>query len=1350
MSKEPSAMSDAAGKPLRKDPARKVKGAPPQFGRAVLPHIVTFQGLISSVARAYKNPDEAIKNSLDNARYMRNDISIMECLESRQRSTALLDWHLEVDGPKMPKHEALKDKLTRCVKATPRFTEYRRCLLEALWYGRYANQNQFGWKIGDGRRDLVIKHWTPVNGDKLVFRQDDGTGKYPPNQIGIRVGYNYNDGDLVDGRTVETTGAGLAAFLSPDERLEFALHRHMIEDAAFESPLDAGAINGIGIRSRIYWSWFQKQEIMAMLMEYVERSALGFEIWTYPEGNPEAQAATEDAAKNRVGRRNIILFPKPIGDDQNAYGVEHYEPSAAGLDALTGLVKNLFGHQIKRYILGQTLSSEADATGLGSGVADLQLATLLDIVKYDATNLEETVTTDVVDPLKTFNDPSAAGVDVHFKINTQTPDVEQKLASYERAYNMGARLKESEVMDSIGASIPTETDRVLQNPQLATPDAAAAGATGSAAVSASNATIDPENFKAAMGDAGLQVQDAESEQVVKEELSRQGLEVGPNPSSEPARAVERYSREDLPAMIEAAAADTAQEPSEAQRTAGNYRKGRFNLHGLPITIETPKGAIRRGTDSDGNQWEQVMPNHYGYIRRTESEADGDHVDLFIGPDPHSELAFVVDQVKSTGRFDEHKVMLGWHNAEEARQAYLAAYSDDWQGLGEMTPLTIPALLEWLGSGDTGKPIAKYRRVGPVERYGWEEGKHPRADDGKFGSGGSSDVDGNRLDMASTMLAAWKKRGVQFRVAGDKLQFDKADQIPAAELEDIKEFKAELMHLVGGQSAPPPPKKSNDPTGLENLFRGLGNSIGENLKDAWWKSISAGKGIPPQEQKSMLGQFVNEVMRRGYSDEASVRKAMTIGAEPIAASLDSKQKSAALTKLINQHFPPKGPAKHAMAGEPDRYRDARHDKKESGPRWITIGGDHHDGEGGTPVLVGGDGKIVGGPKGLKGKHLGELDRDVAGTDQDQRTKANRESFNPDDFGGYDEADEKEFVPKNRFEAEVANVAGDYSISPHDLIDAAEFVWREKRQQAESRETAKASARAKTGLTQQDISRLENSGLDYTAGRKAGGHTGQKLAHFDAYAQEIAREHPELGLGDPDDPNADFGSALWHVIAEGKQSLPPKHDPDILREAANVVLANNGQYFDSGFAEPFKRSGVVERYAKQVGLWSESDHPRDDKGVFAEADANSTVAHEATKIAVRGNLDQAGHVTQKAAKQAHALARKQFLALAAKHDANGNLEAAKGAKARAAHHATYENIHAANMRNIAGMLKSDAESFALKNERTKPAKPEFGNNDGKQKQLLSGLNAMPGQQDLFEGMDSQSDELSNRFLNGFRKP
>ena len=460
---------------LRVDPATSSPGMPPNYGLFPIGHSATFQSLSTSGAKTYRDYDEAVKHSLDNARFMRNDCGVMECIEARQRCVSLLNWQLEPDDETSTEQKHLCAELTKIVQRMRRFLEYRFNLLHAVWYGRYAIQHRYGYENVGGTMRLLPspKHkddtgWRPINGDKLVFRQDLPNlpdGAYA-GQMGIRVGLS-SPGEKVQKRwKVEATERGMAYFLQPWERDLIAVHKHTIEDAAFEDQVGAGAIHGVGVRSRIYWEWVQKQETLAFLMEYLERSAGGIEMWRFPSGNPTAKAEVEQMARQRVGNsRNIMMVPIPPGEEGFQYGVQIIEPGMAGIDSLQMLVKDYFGHRIKRYILGQVLSSEAESTGLGSGVADLHLDTLMQIVRYDALNLEETITFELIRELQKRNFPKSMHCLVKFKIVTESPEVEKKLEAWARAYEMGARLKERDVMDLIGASIPEGDDRVLQKPE---------------------------------------------------------------------------------------------------------------------------------------------------------------------------------------------------------------------------------------------------------------------------------------------------------------------------------------------------------------------------------------------------------------------------------------------------------------------------------------------------------------------------------------------------------------------------------------------------------------------------------------------------------------------------------------------------------------------------------------------------------------------------------------------------------------------------------------------------------------------------------------------------------------------
>jgi hypothetical protein len=452
-----------------KDPASEWKGAPPNFGDQVVPHIFTVSGQTGLAGKAYLNADEAVRHNRANAERMRVDCGIMECLEARQRATALLNWHIEAETESEEAKE-LVGRMTAILKRTPRFLELRRCLLEAIWYGRYAVATQFGSREIGGGRCLAATRWEPRHGDKLVFRFDDGTGQYRPDQVGIRIG---TAGQIdrrplgMNRQQVASTDQGMVYWLNDWERKTLIVHKHTVEDGVFEDSYTSGRIHGVGARSRVYWTWYAMIECLQRALEYLDRSAFGVELWRFPANNPKAEAATKAAAKKQMsGGRATVFVPVFSGDQQDQYGVEHIEPGLQGFDRLLTVIKEYFGHKVKRYILGQTLTSEADSTGLGSGVSDAHLATFADIVGYDSRNLEETLTEEYLRVLQLMNYPRSSHIYLRFVIDTESPDVQSKMAALKSAWEMGLQIRDSDVADIIGVSIPTQSESRIFNPQI--------------------------------------------------------------------------------------------------------------------------------------------------------------------------------------------------------------------------------------------------------------------------------------------------------------------------------------------------------------------------------------------------------------------------------------------------------------------------------------------------------------------------------------------------------------------------------------------------------------------------------------------------------------------------------------------------------------------------------------------------------------------------------------------------------------------------------------------------------------------------------------------------------------------
>ena len=171
----------------------------------------------------------------------------------------------------------------------------------------------------------------------------------------------------------------------------------------------------------------------------------------------------------------------------------------------------------------------------------------------------------------------------------------------------------------------------------------------------------------------------------------------------------------LSAKIKTASADVNTEPTEAQKEAGNYKKGHVQVGTFDITIEQPQGSVRKGTDADGKQWESKMHNTYGYFRGTEG-VDGDHIDVFLSNDIdgwNGRKVYVVDQYNPDGTFDEHKVMLGFNDMDEAKGDYLANYEKGWEDGRRIvvSATNLEDFEKWIDSSHRKtKPFAEYAGV----------------------------------------------------------------------------------------------------------------------------------------------------------------------------------------------------------------------------------------------------------------------------------------------------------------------------------------------------------------------------------------------------------------------------------------------------------------------------------------------------------------------------------------------------------------------------------------------------------------------------------------------------------------
>lgn len=422
-----------------------------------LPQVWTFGSLINQYSKSYSwRWDEAYKNSRETALAMRRDCFLMGLLRERQLPTEQMRWHLEPEDKKDQQQLDECEYLEKVIRRTPYFHNLKRALLEGIWYGRAGVQVALTREEVDGQPAVIISNHLPVNGDKIQFSWD-GT---PEIRLYMAVMEQVKQ---AGGNVVIGDVGAMLRLDTPFWRSRFIIHKHDVIDADFMSPESAGQVGGIGIRDHIYWLNWMKLEVMSWLMDFMERTGLGLTIYYYDA----ASATGEQQARARAqqdGRNTVIVYPRNADGSDVGNGIERIETQTAGAEVIIEMVGKMFDDKIERYIIGQTLSSKTEGSGLGgTGVASMHGNTKFRIIKSDCDNLAETMTEQLVVPLKKLN-PFTQASPYRYKwvFNVDEFDPEAKLKAAQIAYSMGVSFSEDELREPTGFSKPAEDEEPLR------------------------------------------------------------------------------------------------------------------------------------------------------------------------------------------------------------------------------------------------------------------------------------------------------------------------------------------------------------------------------------------------------------------------------------------------------------------------------------------------------------------------------------------------------------------------------------------------------------------------------------------------------------------------------------------------------------------------------------------------------------------------------------------------------------------------------------------------------------------------------------------------------------------------
>lgn len=420
--------------------------------RLAIPPERTFGAIATNLARTYLyNSDEARRRSWENSLAMRRDAYVMSLLRERMLPTAQCPWHLEPENGKDAKQQEAAKRLTDVINCTPYLTKFRLQLLEAVWYGKYANQVKWGTFNVNGAPAVGVLEHSPVNGDKLQ-RQYDGTW-------GVQVNPTFRPADA---KVIQGQIGGLLLLDRDFWRERFVIHQHELDDADFYDWEVAGQINGVGLRSRVYWSWELRDEMLSWAVSFMEKvGTLGLMLFYYEEGNATQKRAAEQAARD-VSHTSALAVPVRKGGDKRTSGADLLPANPAGVEMLRVMIQDYFEAHIERLIVGQSMSAGADeANGMGgTGRAMLAANTKYQILKFDADNEAETLTRDFVKPLMKFNRPHDR-FRLRWVNDVVDPASKERMEDAKTMVGMGVPVKREDLYKLAGFSKPDAGDDVV-------------------------------------------------------------------------------------------------------------------------------------------------------------------------------------------------------------------------------------------------------------------------------------------------------------------------------------------------------------------------------------------------------------------------------------------------------------------------------------------------------------------------------------------------------------------------------------------------------------------------------------------------------------------------------------------------------------------------------------------------------------------------------------------------------------------------------------------------------------------------------------------------------------------------
>jgi hypothetical protein len=399
-------------------------------------HVNTYRSIASTPGGIYRNLDEALRANPETAKAMLNDVTITGPLFQRWMSLVSYNDGVVPEDENDEKALSICESIKQDLENIPRWNEFKKNLMWAAWYGKTTNVMDWSFDWKNGQRKLTARKWFNIIGDKLIFRNNGRMGYLCHMPTGFR-DVIYSD-------------RGMAELFMPEDLDSIVHHKYFMTDTTWDESMLAIGMEGFGYRHYLYWTYWLKMQLLEWALNAFQIfGAGGIRIGYFEQSNPESEQAVANAMA-QANNSNIILFPRPIGEEKQGAGLEIVSPAGIDLSHFQQFIDDYFGKQIEKMLLGW------DFEGERYDYYRLQC--------YDAAGLSETITRDLVNVIIKYNYPEAMDMGIKYNISVPIPDSQKYMESVQRMYEVGLPMAENEIYSALGFTKPGKNKKALVKP----------------------------------------------------------------------------------------------------------------------------------------------------------------------------------------------------------------------------------------------------------------------------------------------------------------------------------------------------------------------------------------------------------------------------------------------------------------------------------------------------------------------------------------------------------------------------------------------------------------------------------------------------------------------------------------------------------------------------------------------------------------------------------------------------------------------------------------------------------------------------------------------------------------------